>query len=70
MSTFGMQTIAGDEISRDLIQMLKRKLDDAVLDNLTLTLSRNPMYKLTPEDVQVSMMMKPEFISISQSLVG
>lgn len=33
--------------------MLRKRLDDAVLDNLTLILVRNQMYKLTTEDVQV-----------------
>ncbi|ELT88148.1 hypothetical protein CAPTEDRAFT_222074 [Capitella teleta] len=41
----------GPEISDDLVQLLQRKLDDAVLEILTLTLSRNPMCKLTAEDI-------------------
>ena len=43
----------GAEINEGLVQMLHKKLDDAVLDILTVTLSRNPMSKLNPEDVNV-----------------
>ena len=43
----------GEEISCDLIHLLRRRLDDAVLDNLNGILKRNPMYKLTAEDIQV-----------------
>ena len=43
----------GPEISQDLVQLLQKRLDDWVLDVLTVTLARNPMCKLTPEDVQV-----------------
>jgi len=45
----------GPEITHDLIQLLQKRLDDAVLNEIILTLSRNPMYKLSPEDVQVSL---------------
>lgn len=44
---------AGAEITQDLVQLLQKKLDDAVLDILTVMLLRNPMCKLMPEDVQV-----------------
>ena len=44
---------AGLEIREDLVQLLQKKLDDAVLDMLTVTLARNNMSKLTPEDVAV-----------------
>lgn len=44
-------TIAGIEIKEHLIQSLRNKLDDAVLDVLSVTLDRNPHCKLTPEDV-------------------
>ena len=47
--------MSGAEITHDLIQLLQKRLDDAVLNEIILTLSRNPMYKLSPEDVQVSM---------------
>ena len=53
-SPFPLIRVAGEEISRDLMQLLRRRLDDAVLDNLTTVLKRNPMYKLTSEDIQVS----------------
>jgi len=43
----------GPEITHDLIQLLQKRLDDAVLNEIILTLSRNTMYKLSPEDVQV-----------------
>ena len=46
--------VSGEEISKDLVQMLQRKLDDAVLDVLTVMLSRNPLCKLTSDDVKVS----------------
>lgn len=41
----------GNEIKEQLIQSLRNKLDDAVLDVLSVTLDRNPHCKLTPEDV-------------------
>jgi len=44
---------SGPEITHDLIQLLQKRLDDAVLNEIILTLSRNPMFKLSPEDVQV-----------------
>jgi len=46
--------MSGLEITHDLIQLLQKRLDDAVLNEIILTLSRNPMYKLSPEDVQVN----------------
>jgi len=45
--------MSGPEITHDLIQLLQKRLDDAVLNDIILTLSRNQMYKLSPEDVQV-----------------
>jgi len=42
---------AGHEIKESLVQSLRNKLDDAVLDILSVTLDRNPHCKLTPEDV-------------------
>jgi len=44
----------GAEISGDLVDVLQKKLNDAVLDVITVTLSRNPMCKLSPDDIQVS----------------
>lgn len=46
-----MVEITGNEIKEQLIQSLRNKLDDAVLDVLSVTLDRNPHCKLTPEDV-------------------
>lgn len=42
---------AGPEVKRDLVQVLQNRLDDAVLEVLSVMLSRNPMCKLTPADV-------------------
>ena len=47
---------AGPEITRDLIQLLQKRLDDAVLNEIIVTLSRNTMFKLSPEDVQVQLL--------------
>ena len=45
--------LAGSDISQNLVQVLQKKLDEATLEVVTLTLSRNAMCKLLPEDVQV-----------------
>lgn len=42
---------AGPEVKRDLVQVLQNRLDDAVLEVLSIMLARNPMCKLTPADV-------------------
>jgi len=42
---------AGPEVKRDLVQVLQNRLDDAVLEVLSVMLSRNPMCKLMPADV-------------------
>ncbi|XP_014668476.1 PREDICTED: protein SZT2-like [Priapulus caudatus] len=42
----------GPEIREELVQVLQNRLDEAVLDMVTVMFSRNPMHKLTPEDVQ------------------
>ncbi|XP_049806805.1 KICSTOR complex protein SZT2-like [Schistocerca nitens] len=42
---------AGPEIKEELIQVLQNRLDDAILEVLSVMLARNPMCKLTPEDV-------------------
>jgi len=42
---------SGHEIKDNLVQSLRNKLDDAVMDILSVTLDRNPHCKLTPEDV-------------------
>ncbi|XP_041357997.1 KICSTOR complex protein SZT2-like isoform X2 [Gigantopelta aegis] len=47
---YGIQEI-GQEIHEDLVKILQKKLDDAVLDAISVMLSRNPMCKLKPEDV-------------------
>ena len=41
------------EIKVSLVQMLQKKLDEATLDVIAITLRRNPMCKLMLEDVQV-----------------
>lgn len=42
---------AGPEVRHELVQVLQNRLDDAVLDVLSMMLARNPMCKLTPSDV-------------------
>ncbi|XP_066587997.1 KICSTOR complex protein SZT2-like [Prorops nasuta] len=42
---------AGPAVKQDLVQVLQNRLDDAVLDVLSIMLARNPMCKLTPVDV-------------------
>lgn len=42
---------AGPEVKRDLVQVLQNRLDDAVLEVLSVMLARNPMCKLMPADV-------------------
>ena len=46
-----LQLLLGTHTSEDLEKILQRKLDDKVLDIITLMLARNPMAKLTQEDV-------------------
>lgn len=41
----------GSEVKSDLVQVLDNRLDDAVLEVLSVMLARNPMCKLSPEDV-------------------
>ena len=41
----------GMEIKKELVQVLQNRLDDAVLELLSMMLARNPMCKLTPADV-------------------
>ncbi|XP_070564104.1 KICSTOR complex protein SZT2-like isoform X4 [Ptychodera flava] len=45
-------TEASVEISEELIQVLKNRLDEATLDVITLQLARNPLWKLTATDVK------------------
>lgn len=45
-------TMAGEDVRCDLVQVLQNRLDDAVLDILSVTLARNAMCPLTPEDVR------------------
>nr|XP_023016879.1 KICSTOR complex protein SZT2-like [Leptinotarsa decemlineata] len=44
-------TEAGSDVQNDLVQVLQNRLDDAVLEFLSVMLSRNAMCPLTPEDV-------------------
>lgn len=44
-------TEPGVFIKDDMVMALQKKLDEAVLDNLILTLTRNPLSKFTYEDV-------------------
>ncbi|RZC33025.1 SZT2-like, partial [Asbolus verrucosus] len=45
-------TDAGTDVQCDLVQVLQNRLDDAVLEFLSVMLARNSMCPLTPEDVQ------------------
>lgn len=47
-------TIAGTKLQLNLMDMLQRKLDDAVLEIISLQLSRNPNIKLMPDDIRAS----------------
>lgn len=49
---FGV-TEPSDEIKKDLVNVLQRRLDDFTREILTMTLARNPNTKLTLQDVQV-----------------
>ncbi|KAF5294731.1 hypothetical protein FQA39_LY00215 [Lamprigera yunnana] len=44
-------TEAGKDVQCDLVQVLQNRLDDAVLECLSIMLARNAMCPLTPEDV-------------------
>lgn len=44
-------TAVGRDVQYDLVQVLQNRLDDAVLEFLSITLARNAMCPLTPEDV-------------------
>ncbi|KAK4871539.1 hypothetical protein RN001_015663 [Aquatica leii] len=44
-------TEAGEDVRCDLVQVLQNRLDDAVLECLSIMLARNAMCPLTPEDV-------------------
>lgn len=45
-------TAVGRDVQYDLVQVLQNRLDDAVLEFLSITLARNAMCPLTPEDVR------------------
>lgn len=45
-------TEAGPSITVELVDMLKKRLDEAVLDVISVMLLRNPQCKLRPEDVR------------------
>jgi hypothetical protein len=51
MSKIGFNCVVGSEVKEELVQVLQNRLDDAVLEVLSVMLARNPMCKLTPEDV-------------------
>lgn len=53
LTVHGVQAPSG-EIVGQLVPALQHRLDDAVLDVLSVTLERNPSCKLTREDVEVS----------------
>ncbi|XP_039298117.1 KICSTOR complex protein SZT2 [Nilaparvata lugens] len=42
---------AGSEVKLELVQVLQNRLNDAVLEVVSVMLARNPMCKLSPEDV-------------------
>ncbi|CAG9855485.1 unnamed protein product [Phyllotreta striolata] len=42
---------AGSDVQQELVQVLQNRLDDAVLECLSVMLARNAMCPLTPEDV-------------------
>lgn len=44
-------TEAGEDVRCELVQVLQNRLDDAVLESLSVMLARNAMCPLTPEDV-------------------
>ena len=43
----------GEEIEKDLVQLLQKKLDEAVLEQVWFMFERNKMCKLTQDDVAV-----------------
>ncbi|XP_076247853.1 KICSTOR complex protein SZT2 [Calliopsis andreniformis] len=59
---------AGPEVKRDLVQVLQNRLDDAVLEVLSVMLARNPMCKLTPADVHFIQPPKPPECTIQLSI--
>ena len=46
-------TEPSDEIKKDLVSVLQKRLDDYTLEMLTMALARNPNTKLASQDVQV-----------------
>ncbi|KAF7281911.1 hypothetical protein GWI33_004033 [Rhynchophorus ferrugineus] len=57
-------TPAGSELQEDLVQVLQNRLDDAVLEFLSIMLARNSMCPLTPEDVRFIQkpQQKPDYV--------
>ena len=47
-------TFAGPDISQELVDLLQKRLDNDTLQQLVGLFARNPMFKLMPEDVKVS----------------
>lgn len=45
--------LLGTKLQLNLMEMLQKKLDDAVLDIISLQLIRNPNIKLMPDDIHV-----------------
>ena len=43
----------GEEIEKDLVQLLQKKLDEVVLEQVWFMFERNKMCKLTQDDVTV-----------------
>ena len=50
LKVFGIEA-AGPNIKEDLVQVLHHKLNEKVVEIISTLLQRNPMCKLTPEDV-------------------
>lgn len=44
-------TETGEDIRSELVQVLQNRLDDAVLECISIMLARNALCPLTPEDV-------------------
>lgn len=59
-------------MKNELVQVLQNRLDDAVLEVVSVMLARNPMCKLSPDDVHF--IQKPNtppesIIQVSQELI-
>lgn len=58
-------TDAGPDVKCELVQVLQNRLDDAVLEIISMMLARNAMCPLTPEDVHFLQkpFQPPEFVT-------